>query len=75
MSDTEADLKPESRRIGKVIEHLQKVMKDEPDITNEEIETFLMDRKARFNLTAEFLHLPALCGVFGARRNIVKYWS
>lgn len=75
MSDNDAELKPESRRIARVITLVQKLMKDEPDISNDEIETYLMEQRATFNITGEFLHLTALCGVFGTRRNIVKYWD
>lgn len=36
---------------------------------------FLLDYKAKYNLTNEFLHYIALCGVFSPRRNIVKHWD
>ena len=48
---------------------------DEPDITNEELLTYLKEYKAKLNLIDECLHYIALCGVFAPRRNIVKYWD
>lgn len=48
---------------------------EEPDITNEELLTYLQEYKAKFNLVDECLHYIALCGIFSPRRNIVKYWD
>lgn len=75
ISDLDTDLTLESRRLNNVITHLNKVMKDETDITSKEIYDFLMDYKMRYQLTDESLHLIALCGVFGPSKNIVKHWD
>ena len=61
--------------IGVTIGNLKKIVKDEPDITNEEIMIYLKDQKAKYNITDEFLHYIALAGVFPPRRNIVKHWE
>ena len=59
----------------KLIGNLQILMVEEPDITNEELVTYLQENKAKANLTEESLHYIALCGVFSPKRNIVKYWD
>jgi len=74
-SDLGGELTLESKRIDKLISSLQNLMIEEPDITNEELVTYLQDNKAKFNLTEEALPYIALCGVFSPRRNIVKYWD
>ena len=61
--------------LDKLINSLQNLMIEEPDITNEELVTYLQDNKAKFNLTEEALPYIALCGVFSPRRHIVKYWD
>ena len=58
-----------------VIVSLQAVIKQEPDIANEDIKDFLMAYKQKYKITDEFLHYIALCGVFPPRRNILKHWD
>lgn len=58
-----------------MISSLQAVIKQEPDISNEDIKDFLIAYKNKYKITEEFLHYIALCGVFPPRRNIVKYWD
>ena len=58
-----------------MIKHLEKVLKDDPEFNNGDLEELLLDYKVKYNLTNEFLIYTALCGVFSPRRNIVKYWD
>lgn len=75
ISDLDTELTLSSRRVANVISALQKLMKDEPDMTNQELETFLEQYKVKYNLTPDYVTFIALCGVFPPRRNIVKHWD